>query len=151
MLLCGEKPKFRRSFFFLRLCSPWCFTFFNFYKKIVFFLSICFSHILFVSIHETNCGIKNFAHVGRPSNVFKGTTGTSLQSIYDQHSNTNCMYTFWTSLTYILCWGAAVAEWLSLRSKRTGVRFPVSPLEFSEIGYLLLPSQDMAKKIAKST
>ena len=42
--------------------------------------------------------------------------------------------------------GTAVAEWLSrLRSKRTGVRFPASPLEFSEIGYLLLPSRDMAE------
>ena len=32
-----------------------------------------------------------------------------------------------------------------VRSKRTGVRFPASPLEFSEIGYLLLPSGDMAE------
>ena len=35
---------------------------------------------------------------------------------------------------------------LGLRSKRTGVRFPASPLEFSEIGYLLLPSRDMAER-----
>ena len=34
---------------------------------------------------------------------------------------------------------------LGLRSKRTGVRFPASPLEFSEIGYLLLPRRDMAE------
>ena len=27
-----------------------------------------------------------------------------------------------------------------------GVRFPASPLEFSEIGYLLLPSRDMAER-----
>ena len=32
------------------------------------------------------------------------------------------------------------------RSERTGVRFPASPLEFSEIGYLLLPSRDMAER-----
>ena len=37
-------------------------------------------------------------------------------------------------------------EALGLRRKRTGVRFPASPLEFSEIGYLLLPSRDMAKR-----
>ena len=35
---------------------------------------------------------------------------------------------------------------LGLRSKRTGVRFPASPLGFSEIGYLLLPSRDMAER-----
>ena len=35
---------------------------------------------------------------------------------------------------------------VGLRSKRTGVRFPASLLEFSEIGYLLLPSQDMAER-----
>ena len=34
---------------------------------------------------------------------------------------------------------------LGLRSKRTGVRFSASPLELSEIGYLLLPSRDMAE------
>ena len=31
-------------------------------------------------------------------------------------------------------------------TQRTGVRFPASPLEFSEIGYLLLPSRDMAER-----
>ena len=43
--------------------------------------------------------------------------------------------------------GAAVAEWLSswLAEQGTGVRFPASSLEFSEIGYLLLPSRDMAE------
>ena len=42
--------------------------------------------------------------------------------------------------------GAAVAEWLSswLAEQEDGVRFPVSSLEFSEIGYLLLPSRHMA-------
>ena len=34
---------------------------------------------------------------------------------------------------------------LDLRSKRIGVRFPASPLEFSFIGYLLLPSRDMGE------
>ena len=43
--------------------------------------------------------------------------------------------------------GAAVAEWLSswLAEKEDRVRLPALPLEFSEIGYLLLPSRDMAK------
>ena len=50
--------------------------------------------------------------------------------------------------------GAAVAEWLSswFEDKRIGVRFMASPLHFSEIGYLLLQSRDMAERsIAKST
>ena len=34
---------------------------------------------------------------------------------------------------------------LGLRSKRIGVRFPASPLEFSDIGYLLLQSRDMGE------
>ena len=32
-----------------------------------------------------------------------------------------------------------------LRSKMTGIRFPASPLEFLEIGYLLLPSRGMVE------
>ena len=32
------------------------------------------------------------------------------------------------------------------RSESTGVGFPASPLEFSEIGYLLLPSRNMAER-----
>ena len=44
--------------------------------------------------------------------------------------------------------GAAVAEWLSswLAEQEDRVRFSASPLEFSEIGYLLLPSRDMAER-----
>ena len=38
---------------------------------------------------------------------------------------------------------------LGLRSKRTGVRFPASPLKFSEIGYLRLPSRDMVQILLK--
>ena len=34
------------------------------------------------------------------------------------------------------------SSWLAEQEVR--VRFPASPLEFSEIGYLLLPSRDMA-------
>ena len=49
--------------------------------------------------------------------------------------------------------GAAVAEWLNswLAEQENGVRFPASPLEFSEIGYLLLPSRDMAEIPLKAT
>ena len=44
--------------------------------------------------------------------------------------------------------GATVVDWLSSRltEQEVRVRFPVSPLEFSQIGYdLLLPSRDMAE------
>ena len=43
--------------------------------------------------------------------------------------------------------GAAVAEWLSswLVGQEDRGSIPVSPLEFSEIGYLQLTSRDMAE------
>ena len=45
--------------------------------------------------------------------------------------------------------GAAVAKWLSswLEEQEDRVRFLALPLEFSEIGYLLLPSPDMAERL----
>ena len=81
----------------------------------------------------------------------------------------------WTDMTKLDRWqillkhplsmsiGAAVVEWLSSwlaeqedRGSIPGLAtwifrdwFPASPLEFSEIGYLLLPSRDMAERSLK--
>ena len=49
-----------------------------------------------------------------------------------------------SDILYKIILGAAVAEWLS--SWLAEQEDQVSPLEFSEIGYLLLPSRDMAER-----
>ena len=43
--------------------------------------------------------------------------------------------------------GGRVVKLLACGARGPGlIRFPASPLEFSEIGYLLLPSRDMAER-----
>ena len=66
-----------------------------------------------------------------------------------KHTLSNCLYSSLLNVRLEQRWPSGKA--LDLRSKKTGVRFPASPLEFSEIGYLLLPSRDMAERSLKST
>ena len=105
-----------------------------------------------LSAGKVRCCSKVWDDVDRRSKLWKG--GVSI------HKNKNNDFVqilnHLTCLAYWISSHKAYREqrWpsgnaLGLRSKRSGVRFPASPLEFSEIGYLLLSSRDMAEILLK--